>query len=83
LVSKAQSSAQALIGAIRLTVALSRPRIIPNPARKVFNLTMVRLWQKWAARCRNVGHGYCGGPLGATGSNFEGKSALSLVKDRL
>jgi hypothetical protein len=48
LASKAQSSAQALIGAIRLSVALSRPRIIPNPACEVFNLTMVRLWQKWA-----------------------------------
>jgi hypothetical protein len=54
LASKVQSTAQALIGAIRLTVALSRPRIIPDPAVKVFNLTMVRLWRKWAERCLDV-----------------------------
>ena len=45
---------QALIGAIRLTVALSRPRIIPDPASKVFNPSMVRLWRIRAKRCLEV-----------------------------
>jgi hypothetical protein len=52
--SNAQSTAQALIGAIRLAVALSRPRIIPDPARKVFNPSMVRLWRIQAKRCPKV-----------------------------
>ena len=80
--------AQALTGAIRLTVALSRPRIIPNPACKVFNLTMVRLWQKGAGRCQNVGRGSNSewnivvAPLGATRIEFVEKNHVSGLAGR-
>ena len=48
LASATQSKAQAPIGAERLAVAASRPRIVPDPTRKVSNPSVVRLWQKWA-----------------------------------